>query len=372
MHDPRFDKLADVLINYSCKVRPGDGVLLEVFDSPRELTRSLIRTVAAAGGLPVVSLRSHAVMRDLMLVGSDEQMQLLGDVDSYRMSKMAAYVGVRGNPNISEWSDVPPEQMQRYQKLWWRPTHQTLRVEQTRWVVLRWPDPSMAQQALMSTEAFENFYFRVCTLDYAKMSRAMVPLQELMQRTDRVRLEAPGTDLTFSIADIPAVCCDGARNIPDGEVFTAPVRDSIEGTIQFNAPTIYQGVSHDGIRLRFEKGKVVEATSNNSEHLNAVLDTDEGARYVGEFAIGFNPHITQPMRDILFDEKIAGSIHLTPGNAYQTAWNGNESNIHWDMVLIQREDYGGGEIRFDGETIRRDGLFVTDELAGLNPEALSS
>ena len=370
MADPRYDKLADVLVNYSCALQEGEAILIEAFDVPEDFTRSLIHTAHEAGGLPLVSLRSHAIMRDMMLCASEEQMRLIGDVDAYRMSKVQAYIGARGNPNISEWSDVPPEKMQLYQNLWWQPAHRDLRVEKTRWVVLRWPSPSMAQQAEMSTEQFEDFYFRVCTMDYARMSRALKPLQDLMERTDRVRLVAPGTDLSFSIRDIPAVACDGDYNIPDGEVFTAPVRDSIEGEIAFNTETIYQGVTHRNIRLKFSKGRIVDAQSTDSVHLNTVLDTDDGARYVGEFAIGFNPHITEPMKDILFDEKIAGSIHLTPGNAYRVADNGNQSDIHWDMVLRMTPETGGGEIYFDDRLIRKDGHFVLPELEDLNPEHL--
>jgi aminopeptidase len=228
----------------------------------------------------------------------------------------------------------------------------------------------MAQLAQMSTAAFEDFYFRVCTMDYGRMARAMAPLKELMEATDRVRLVAEGTDLAFSIAGIPAVPCDGKLNIPDGEVFTAPVRDSVEGTIQFNAPTIYDGVTHETVRLEFAGGKVVGATSSETDHLNRVLDTDEGARYVGEFAIGFNPHITRPMKDILFDEKIAGSIHFTPGNAYDEAFNGNRSQVHWDLVLRMDPAVGGGEVWFDDRLIRKDGRFVVPELEDLNPERL--
>ncbi|MCP3964128.1 MAG: aminopeptidase [bacterium] len=372
MADPRYEKLADILVNYSCAVQPGEAVLVEAFDIPETFVRSLIRTIDGAGGRPIVSLRSMAVMRDLMLCSSDEQMSLIGEVDAYRMSKVQAYIGARGNPNVSEWSDVPPEKMRRYQSLWWQPAHRDLRVEKTRWVVIRWPSPSMAQQAEMSTEQFEDFYFRVCTMDYARMSRAMKPLKELMESTDGVRLVAPGTDLTFSIRGIPAIGCDGDRNIPDGEVFTAPVRDSIQGEIAFNMPTIYQGVTHRDVRLSFRDGKVVEAASTDPTHLEAVLDSDDGARYVGEFALGFNPHITEPMKDILFDEKMAGSIHLTPGNAYQTADNGNKSDVHWDMVLSMTPENGGGDVYFDDKLIRRAGRFVIPELEDLNPERLTA
>jgi aminopeptidase len=249
--------------------------------------------------------------------------------------------------------------------------HHEVRVKKTRWVVMRWPTSSMAQLSEMSTEAFEEFYFNVCTLDYPKMSRAMQPLKTIMEKTDRVQLKGPGgTDITFSIKGIPAIPCDGKLNIPDGEVFTAPVRDSINGVIQFNCPTLYRGVTHQDVRLEFEKGKVVKASSNNTAKLLEVLDTDEGARYCGEFAIGFNPYCTRPMKYILFDEKIAGSIHLTPGACYDEAPNGNKSDIHWDLVLRQTPEVGGGEMYFDGTLVRKDGRFVIGELEALNPENL--
>jgi aminopeptidase len=229
----------------------------------------------------------------------------------------------------------------------------------------------MAQQAEMSTEGFEDFYFKTCTLDYDRMSKAMDPLVSLMQRTDRVRLVGPGTDLRFSIKGIPIIKCDGALNIPDGEVYTAPVKDSVNGTIQYNAKTLYQGKVFENILLKFKDGKIVEASSSNTKALNAILDTDEGARYIGEFAIGVNPYVTKAMLDTLFDEKITGSIHFTPGNSYNDAYNGNRSTVHWDMVLIQTPEWGGGEIYFDDALIRKDGRFVLRELEGLNPERLS-
>jgi aminopeptidase len=228
----------------------------------------------------------------------------------------------------------------------------------------------MAQQAQMSTESFEEFYFDTCTMDYTKMSNAMDPLKELMEKTDKVRIIAPGTDLTFSIKDIPVIKCDGELNIPDGEIFTAPVKDSVNGTLAYNTQTLYDGKVFSDVILKFKNGKIIEATANNHEAINKILDTDDGARYVGEFAIGVNPFVTKPMLDTLFDEKIAGSIHFTPGNSYDEAPNGNKSKVHWDMVLIQREDWGGGEIYFDDVLIRKDGLFVIDELKGLNPDAL--
>jgi aminopeptidase len=277
---------------------------------------------------------------------------------------MNAYLALRGSNKITELSDVPVDRLKFLAKKM-RPV-QDQRVKMTKWVVLRWPTPSMAQLAGMSTEAFEDFYFDVCTLDYRKLQGGMKALKRLLEKTNRVEVKGPGTDLRFSIKGIPAVICGGDRNIPDGEVFTCPVRDSVQGHVTFNVPTIYQGMSFDGIRLEFRDGKIVDATSNQTAKLNEILNSDPGARYIGEFSLGFNPYILQPMRDILFDEKIAGSFHLTPGQAYEEADNGNRSQVHWDMVSIQRPEYGGGEIYFDGKLVRRDGEFLPKVLRSLN------
>ncbi len=371
MTDPRIERLADLLVNYSCAVKPGENLLLEAIDVPHAFTAAVVKSAHGAGGRPFVLLKHNVVTRALMHAATQEQWQQIADVERAQMEKMQCYIGARGSLNVSELADVPREKQRIFESTVWKQVHHAVRIKRTRWVVLRWPTSAMAQLAEMSTEAFEDFFFNVCTLDYAKMSRAMQPLKTLMEATDQVKLRGPGdTDLTFSIKGIPAVACDGKLNIPDGEVFTAPVRESINGIIQFNCPTLYRGVTHQDVRLEFRDGKVVKATSSNTAKLNEVLDSDEGARYVGEFAIGFNPYCTRAMKDILFDEKIAGSIHLTPGVCYDEASNGNKSDIHWDLVLRQSPDAGGGEMWFDGRLIRKDGRFVAPELAGLNPESL--
>lgn len=371
MLDPRMTKLAELLVNYSCGARPGDKILIEAIDIPHAFTNELIRVTSQAGAIPLLKLDSNVVRRTMLRYGTDEGWKAIADCERTVMEKVQCYIGVRGNHNVSELSDVSGAQQALYEKTVWHTVHQEIRVKKTRWVVLRWPTPSMAQLAEMSTEAFENFFFDVCTLDYRKMEQAMKPLIKRMERTDKVRIKGPGdTDLTFSIKDIPIVGCSGHRNIPDGEVFTAPVKDSVNGIIQFNTPTIYRGETHFDIRLEFRDGKVIKASSSNSEKLNEVLDTDPGARYVGEFAIGFNPYCVRPMKDILFDEKMAGSIHFTPGQCYEETENGNRSAVHWDMVLRQTQAQGGGELYFDGELVRRDGLFLSDELQGLNPTQL--
>ena len=370
MIDPRITKLSEVLVHYSTALKPGDKILIEAIDIPHEMTCELARVARSAGADPLVTLKCNQVQRALLLEASRSQFDLIAEAEALRMKNVDAYIGLRGNPNIAELADVPEEKHKIYQETVWKRVHQDIRVPKTRWVVLRWPSSSMAQQASMSTASFEDFYFDVCTLDYARMSRAMQPLGRRMAEADQVRIVGPGTDLTFSVKGIPAICCDGKLNIPDGEVFTAPVKESVNGTLQYNARTINQGVIHDNIRFEFADGKIVKATSTNTEHLNKVLDTDEGSRYIGEFALGFNPYIHQPMLDTLFDEKIAGSFHFTPGQAYDDADNGNRSSVHWDIVCLQTPAAGGGEIWFDDELIRKDGQFVPADLQDLNPEKL--
>ncbi len=370
MRDSRMITLAHNLVRYSCGVKAGENVLVEATDIPAEMVALLVREIRAAGGNPFVTIKQNRVLRELYACGTAESLDLTGRFERARMEDMQAYIGLRGTLNLSELSDVPPAQMALYQQHWLKQVHMQVRVPKTRWVVLRWPSPSMAQQAGMSTEAFEDFYFDVCNLDYGRMSRAMDPLVELMEKTDRVHIRGPGTDLSFSIRGLPAIKCDGKMNIPDGEIFTAPVRESVNGTIRYNTQSLYQGTKFDALSFTFKDGRIVEAVGAPADRLAQILDSDEGARYVGEFAIGVNPFITAPMLDTLFDEKIAGSIHFTPGNAYDECDNGNRSSVHWDLVLIQTPELGGGEIWFDGVLVRKDGRFVPDALQGLNPDNL--
>lgn len=368
MTDPRYTKLAKLLIGYSTELKKGDRILLDMIDVPDEFTIELIRATRAAGATPFVETRHTRVGREMLRAIDESHAEAIRDLEMFRMKKMQAYIAIRGSENASENSDVPSDRMTMYSRVI-RPVL-NYRVNKTRWCVLRWPTPSMAQAAGMSTEAFEDLYFNVCTMDYRKMARAMVPLEKRMKRADRVHLKAPGTDLTFSIKNIGAKMCKGDRNIPDGEVFSCPVKNSVNGVIQFNTPTLYSGTKFENVRLEFNDGKIVNATANNTKRLNEILDTDAGARYVGEFSLGFNPYILSPMCDILFDEKIAGSLHFTPGQAYEECDNGNRSAVHWDMVLIQRPEWGGGEIWFDKELIRKDGIFLPKDLKPLNPANL--
>lgn len=368
MHPPAYNALAKVLTEHSTRLKKGEHVLIEAHDIPEAFVLCLIRAVRATGAIPFVQLHSGRITREMALGITKRQASTMLAMDMARIRKMDAYIAVRGSSNIAEMADVPQAQIKILSEEL-RPSI-NYRINKTRWVVLRWPTSAMAQQAHQSTEAFEEFFFRVCTLDYSRMQPGMKALKALMERTDKVVIQGPGTDLRFSIKGIGAVACGGEFNIPDGEVFSCPVKKSVEGYITYNAPTLSRGVCFDDIRLEFSKGKIINATANHTETLNEILDTDPGARYIGEFALGFNPHILHPMRDILFDEKIAGSFHFTPGQAYSIAGNGNKSAIHWDMVAIQRKDYGGGEIWFDDVLIRKDGLFLPKPLQALNPDYL--
>lgn len=372
MIDERINLLAKNLISYSCELKKGQKILIEAAGIDYEMINALVRETYKQGGIPFVEISDNKIRREILKGIDIETAQLMAKYASVRMSEMDAYIGLRGGMNSMELSDVPQEKMQIYSKYYSHPVHHELRVNHTNWVVMRWPTEAMAQQAKTSTEAFENFYFDVCNLDYRKMDKAMDPLVELIGKTEKVRIKAVDTDLSFSIKGMPGIKCSGLRNIPDGEVYTAPIKDSVNGYITYNTPSIENGIEFSNVRLEFKDGKIIKATSNKTDAINQIFDTDEGARYVGEFALGVNPYITQPMGDILFDEKISGSIHFTPGCCYEDADNGNQSAVHWDLVQIHTEEYGGGEIYFDDVLIRKDGIFIIPELFPLNPENLKN
>src|ERR1051325_696890 len=275
MTDPRYTKLARLLVEYSTELKKGDTALLDMIDVPDEFTVELMRAVRRVGATPLVEVRHSRVTREILRHTNERHAALARDIEMLRMNRVQSYIAIRGSFNINEGSDVPSERMSLHSRVL-RPVV-NYRVNKTRWVVLRWPTPSMAQAAGMSTEAFEDLYFDVCTMDYRKMARAMRPLEKRMKSADCVRIKSPGTELTFSIKGIGAKSCDGKLNIPDGEVFSCPVKNSVEDVIQFNTPTIYSGTRFDNVKLEFKNGKVVSGSSSNTKRLNEILDTDAGA-----------------------------------------------------------------------------------------------
>lgn len=371
MKDTRIEKLAKNLLHHSIELKQDEKILIEIIGMDAvPLGKELIKQAENMGALPFFNIIDYEVMREMLLNASTEQIKLYAKHDLQRMQDMDCYIGIRASTNTAELNGIPKEKMEIYNKYYTLPVHLEERVKNTKWCILRYPNSSMAQMSNMNTEEFEDFYFNVCTLDYDKMSKAMDNLVELMNKTKNVHILGNGTDLRFSIEGIPAEKYMGTFNIPDGEVATSPVKTSVNGYITYNTETRYNGILFNNIRFEFENGKIIKATSNKTKELNEILDTDEGSRYIGEFALGLNPYIERPIGDTLFDEKIKGSFHFTPGDSLEESDNGNRSSIHWDIVNIQTPEYGGGEIYFDDVLVRKDGKFVLEELKPLNPENL--
>lgn len=371
MKDIRYEKLADKLLTYSIKVQKGENILIEIIgEEGIPLAKEIIKKAEALGVRPYFNIISYDVLREFLKNVDEEQIKMYAKHDANRMSDMDAYIGIRATGNDAELNGIAKEKMELYNKYYTALVHLEERVKHTKWCILRYPNKSMAQKSKMSTEEFEDFFFKVCNLDYEKMSRAMENLKQLMNKTDKVHIIGNGTDLSFSIKGIPAEKYVGTFNIPDGEVATAPVKNSVNGYITYNTETNYNGIVFHNVRFELKNGKIMKATADKEKELNEILDIDEGARYIGEFAIGLNPYIETPIGDTLFDEKIKGSFHFTPGDSLEESDNGNKSSIHWDIVNIQTPEYGGGEIYFDDVLVRKDGRFVVPELECLNPENL--
>ncbi len=373
MKDSRVDKLANMIVNYSCQVQPGENVLIESHGDQQDLfIKALIREIYAAGGNPFLWMYKMDVRREMIMRSNPEQLKTVAEADALLMSRMNVYIRCRGEDNTCEMSDVPQKKMADFNRFYSQVVNQAK--PRGKWCVMHYPTLSMAQAERMSMEELENRFFDICSMDYDRMAKAYEPLKRLMDRTDKVRITGKGTgkgtDLSFSIKGIGSVICAGKNNIPDGECYTAPIKDSVNGRITYNTTAYFDGVAFNNICFHFQNGKIVEATSSNTAALNAILDRDEGCRYIGEFAIGVNPYIDKPWNDSMFNEKMTGSIHFTPGATLHDASNGNEASIHWDIVYVQTPEYGGGEIWFDDVLIRKDGRFILPELMGLNPENL--
>ncbi len=365
MRDSRVEKLADTLLSYSVELKKGQNVLIRGQYEAKPMLKALIRKANEIGANVFYEILDDELSSLSAMKTGQEKLDLVKKWTEPKYRDMDAFVSVYAVENDYETSIVPSDiRIKSAKEL--RPLSNII-VNEKKWVLMDWPTYGLAQKAKMSIDDFTDYVLDVCNVDYLKMRESFQPLKKLMDKTDKVRIVAPGTDLSFSIKGIGSVPCAGECNIPDGEIYSAPVKDSVNGTILYNTPSPYQGVVYNDVKLTFKDGKIIEATaSNDVDKLNEIFNTDEGARYVGEFAIGVNPQVMDPIGNILFDEKIAGSLHFTPGQSYEDADNTNKSAVHWDLVLIQREEYGGGEIYFDDVLIRKDGLFVLEELKPLN------
>ena len=372
MKDPRLDKLANTFLTHSLALEKGDGFLISASVEAVPLVKAILARSAEIGVFPVVDLIDEEVsrMRASLFDPADEAAGVFLDAVSHwdmtRWQDLKGRIAIRGTVNDSEMSGVPEDRM-RFVTGRARAV-QDLVINQRKWVLFDWPTKGMAQKAGMPYERFFDYTLQVSDQDYARLETNETILSGYLARADRVRIEGPGTDITFSVRGIPSVCCCGRRNIPDGEVYTAPVAGTVQGRVTYNVPTTYWGRSFSNVSLEFRDGVAVHADCDgDNSALAAILDADAGARRIGEFSFGVNNAIREPIGNILFDEKIGGSFHLTPGNAYARADNGNRSTIHWDLVSIQRPEHGGGRIWLDDLLIRENGLFLPEDLQGLNP-----
>lgn len=359
-------KLAKTIVEYSINVQKNEKVLIIYFSNEcKKLIKELIKNINNRGGVPFYKLVDKELDSYLLRQNNEKIVDLLVLQSEFEVKNFDSIIYVRYTENEYETKSISSDIKNIYDIK--RQPIDDIRINQRKWVLFNYPSPIDAYKSKMSFDEFYKYALEVMNVDYSKMREKMEPLKQLMEKTDKVRMVGPGTDISFSIKGMPAIPCCGTANIPDGEIYTAPIRDSVNGKITYNTASPYRGNIFNNVTLTFENGKIIEASCDgDSETLNRIFDTDEGARYIGEFAIGVNPKILEPFGDILYDEKIKGSIHFTPGRAYDDCDNGNNSSIHWDLVWIQREEYGGGEIYFDDVLIRKDGIFIIDELKELN------
>lgn len=359
-----LEKLSNTIVNYSLKLKKNEKVLITSYEECLDLILSLIDEINKVEAIPFIRIKNDILNAKLLEVTNDKRIEILKKLKQQEVENYDAFINIRYTTNDYEQLNVKGETLKKIGDATLESNQ--IRINQRKWVLLNYPSRLDAYKAGIDSLSYKKFAFEVMNLDYEEMNERIKPLKELMEKTDKVRIISPGTDITFSIKGMPIIPCVGTANIPDGEIYTAPIKDSVNGIITYNVKSPYNGTIFENVSFKFKDGKIIEASSNHNEKLEEILNTDNGSRYIGEFSLGLNPKIKDPMGDILFDEKIIGSIHFTPGAAYEDAFNGNQSSVHWDLVLIQRKEYGGGEIYFDHTLIRKDGLFVLPELAHLN------
>ncbi len=364
--EDKIKVLASTIVNHSISVKPNEKIkIISETMEPMPLIKELVKLILEKDAAVNVSFVSSSLGAVMQKYTNGAQIELLKDLEKNDVEEFDSFIRICYNQGDYMSSIVPNDITNKIGEA--LKPYRDIRTNERKWVLLNYPSLIDSQKAKMNYDEFEKFSFDTMCYDYEQMAKDLEPLKELMEKTDKVRLTGVGTDITFSIKNIPAIPCAGECNIPDGECFTAPVKNSVNGVIKYNTPSPYRGKVFHGVTLEFKDGKIIKATCDEDDkELNEIFDTDEGARYVGEFSLGMNPTIRHPMGDILFDEKIAGSLHFTPGCSYDECPNGNKSKIHWDLVLIQREECGGGEIYFDDVLIRKNGIFVLPELENLN------
>ena len=356
MIDSRWQQLADILVNYSTAVKKGDRVLITMMETDTfPLTRAVYEAAVRAGGLPYVEFQSAYLERDLMKHGSKEQVDWICEMQSHGMEWADVYIGLRGARNPNEFIDIDAKTLSAHKKSMGHIS--ALRNDCTRWVLMRVPNESFAQQASTSLDSMMAFFFNATLRDWKAEATRWQEINRVFQAGETVRITGYKTDITFSTKGRIYEVADGHKNMPDGEIFTAPVDDSAEGQIYFEFPGVYMGQLVHGITLQLSKGVVVHASAEqNEELLTQLLDMDEGSRRLGEFGVGVNFGIDRFSYDILYDEKIGGTIHLALGRAYAECNGINQSALHWDIIKDLRQE---GEIFLDGNKVFEKGHFLT-------------
>ncbi|MGI6324586.1 MAG: aminopeptidase [Bacilli bacterium] len=362
----KLKSIAKTIVNYSLELKADEKVLIicqSVIASP--LVKALITEICNQKAIPNVNIVDQEIGALLLENTTAKRVELIKKISQFEIDNYDAFINIKYSVNDYEAKNINNDIISMIGEQ--LKDISDIRINERKWVLINYPSILDAYKSKMKIEEFHSYALKVMDINYQQMAVDIKPLKELMEKTDKVRITGKDTDLVFSIKDMPVIPCVGKNNIPDGEIFTAPIKNSVNGYITYNTPAPYRGKIYTNIKLTFKDGKIISATCNeNDEDLNRIFNTDEDSRYIGEFAIGLNPLITEPMGDILYDEKIIGSIHFTPGRSYRDSYNGNNSSIHWDLVLIQRPEYGGGNIYFDDVLIRENGLFVLEELKHLN------
>jgi aminopeptidase len=367
MRDPRIDALAQILVRYSTAVKPGDKCVIQSWTVAEPLVMAVYEEVLRAGGHPVFNLAPNEAQEAFFELANDEQLEYVADPVRWGYEEADVRIVAIADVNTRALSQADPAKQARAQKA--RKSLLNASMERSasgeyRWALTLFPTHAVASEADMSLARFEDFFYRAClaydddpVTAWERQSETVRRLADWIDGREEVRIQGPGgTDITLGVAERKWIPCYGSHNMPDGEFFTGPIEDSVNGTIAFSFPAVYGGREVSGVRFRFENGRVVDAGADRGEEfLFQMLDTDEGARRLGELGIGTNYGISTGTKEILLDEKIGGTVHMAIGAAYPETGGVNDSAVHWDMVCDLRE---GGSITVDGEELQRDGKFL--------------
>ncbi len=353
MADPRIEKLADILVNYSIKIKKGDVIEVSTGYEAKELALEVCRLIIKKGALPRVHVGLDGYAYTYFKYATEEQLTRYPKIAVYEAKNSDGSISIGAEYNTKELTNIDPKKMAMRKKA--TKILSDIHLKKNNWVICEFPTNSLAQDAEMSLQEFEEFCYSATNIAWAKVSKQQDKLKKILDKGKTVRIKSPDTDLTFSIKGRQGIKCDGHRNMPDGEVFIAPVEKSTNGYIKYSYPAIREGKEVDGIRLEFKNGEVVKAeAAKNEKLLKEMIKLDKGSKYLGEFGIGVNYGIKKFVKQILFDEKIGGTIHLALGMAYKEGGGKNESALHWDMI----KDMKNGELYIDGKLIQKNGKFT--------------